>query len=162
KIMLSRRVESSLLLCVRFLSAGWFMTQRNDVAQGLGHALDLGARWRGLAERRLEYLTELFESGRWRRYYSERAFLENIQEAKAAVAHWRDLSKGEALYTQMPPIAISAITRSVRESADEIHVVPQSAPIIVETPEAVTVVAAADYVSSEEMLPAPAPEPVEE
>ena len=57
---------------------------------------DVVARWCDLAERRLEYLTELFETGRWRRYHSERAFLENIQEAKAAVETWRDLSRREA------------------------------------------------------------------
>src|SRR5438552_19174354 len=50
------------------------------------------ARWRMLAEQRLEHLTELFESGRWRRYHSERAFLENIKEAKFAVETWRGLS----------------------------------------------------------------------
>jgi uncharacterized repeat protein (TIGR03809 family) len=59
-----------------------------------GH--DTVARWCNLAERRLEYLTDLFESGRWRRYHSERAFLENIQEAKAAVETWRDLMAREA------------------------------------------------------------------
>jgi len=159
KIVLSRRVESSRLLCVRFLFAGWYMTQRNDVARDSGHGPDLGARWRGLAERRLEYLTELFESGRWRRYYSERAFLENIQEAKAAVAHWRDLSKGEALYTQMPPTAINVIERSASKSVDAIQLAPPSAPIILETPKAMVVVAADDEASSDEMLPPPTPEP---
>jgi uncharacterized repeat protein (TIGR03809 family) len=129
------------------------MTDRTDVARGR----DIVARWCGLAEQRLDYLTELFESGRWRRYYSERAFLENIQEAKAAVALWRDLSKGEALYTQMPPTAISVIARSA--PADEIKLAPPSAPIIVETPKAVVVVAAEDDLSSEEMLPPPTPEP---
>ncbi len=54
------------------------------------------ARWCDLAERRLEYLTELFETGRWRRYHSELALLENIQEAKRAVEIWRDLSTREA------------------------------------------------------------------
>ncbi len=43
----------------------------------------------------MEHLTELFESGRWRRYHSEHAFLENIQEAKLAVKNWRALSLGE-------------------------------------------------------------------
>src|ERR1700730_14645841 len=61
------------------------MTHHLDVA--CGHLL--AARWCLLAEQRLGYLTELFESGRWRRYYSERAFLENIQEAKTAVETWR-------------------------------------------------------------------------
>ena len=55
------------------------MTHRHDVARGR----DIVARWVILAEQRLEYLTELFETGRWRRYHGERAFLENIQEAKA-------------------------------------------------------------------------------
>jgi uncharacterized repeat protein (TIGR03809 family) len=57
---------------------------------------DVLARWCALAEARLEYLTELFETGRWRRYHSELAFLENIQEAKAAVEIWRDLLLREA------------------------------------------------------------------
>jgi uncharacterized repeat protein (TIGR03809 family) len=67
------------------------MTHRLDVARNRA----LSERWCALAEKRLEHLTELFESGRWRRYYSEYAFLENIQEAKLAVKNWRALSLGE-------------------------------------------------------------------
>jgi uncharacterized repeat protein (TIGR03809 family) len=69
------------------------MTHQLDVARGR----DTVARWCALAEQRLEYLTELLETGRWRRFHSELAFLENIQEAKAAVGIWRDLSQREAL-----------------------------------------------------------------
>ncbi len=68
------------------------MTHRLDVAQGR----DIVARWCALAEQRLEYLTELFETGRWRRFHSEAAFLENIREAKTAVETWRDLLVREA------------------------------------------------------------------
>lgn len=68
------------------------MTHQPDVARGR----DIVARWGALAERRLEYLTELFETGRWRRFHSELAFLENIQEAKTAVEVWRNLSMREA------------------------------------------------------------------
>jgi uncharacterized repeat protein (TIGR03809 family) len=68
------------------------MTHRTDVARGR----DVVGRWCALAEQRLEYLTELFETGRWRRFHSELAFLENIQEAKTAVEIWRDLSMREA------------------------------------------------------------------
>jgi len=64
------------------------MTHRQDAAV----SRDLVARWCALAEQRLEYLTAMFESGRWRRYYGELAFLENIQEAKTAVEKWRRLS----------------------------------------------------------------------
>ncbi|MBB1093013.1 TIGR03809 family protein [Rhodopseudomonas palustris] len=59
-------------------------------------------RWCVLAEQRLEYLTELFETGRWRRFFSEVAFLENIQEAKAAVETWRDLLDREASVGNQP------------------------------------------------------------
>ena len=68
------------------------MTQLSDVARGR----DVLARWCALAEQRLEYLTELFETGRWRRFHSEIAFLENIREAKSAVELWRSLSTREA------------------------------------------------------------------
>src|SRR5215211_4880912 len=68
------------------------MAQPADVARGR----NIVARWCNLAEQRLEYLTELFETGRWRRYHTELEFLENIQEAKAAVETWRDLLNREA------------------------------------------------------------------
>src|ERR1700724_2667795 len=63
------------------------MTDRSDVARGR----EIVARWCTLAEQRMDYLTDLFETGRWRRFYSETAFLENIQEAKTAVETWRML-----------------------------------------------------------------------
>ena|SRR6516164_7360072 len=69
------------------------MTHRQDVAR----SRKLAARWCALAEQRLEHLTEMFETGRWRRYHSERKFLENIQEAKRAVQTWRALAAGEAV-----------------------------------------------------------------
>ena len=68
------------------------MASQLDVAKGR----EIVARWCNLAERRLEYLTELFETGRWRRFHSEQDFLDNIREAKAAVEAWRDLLSREA------------------------------------------------------------------
>ena len=68
------------------------MAHPADVARGR----NIVARLCNLAERRLEYLTELFETGRWRRYHSEASFLENIQEAKSAVETWRRIATREA------------------------------------------------------------------
>jgi uncharacterized repeat protein (TIGR03809 family) len=68
------------------------MAQRVDVARGQ----EIINRWCALAEQRLDHLTELFETGRWRRYHSELSFLENIQEAKKAVETWRSLATREA------------------------------------------------------------------
>jgi uncharacterized repeat protein (TIGR03809 family) len=66
------------------------MTHRQSAAG----SRELASRWCALAEQRLEHLSEMFETGRWRRYHSELAFLENIQEAKRAVQTWRALANG--------------------------------------------------------------------
>jgi uncharacterized repeat protein (TIGR03809 family) len=98
-----------------------------DVAYGR----DVVARGCALAEQRLEYLTELFETGRWRRYHSELAFLENIQEAKTAVEVWRGLSAPKA--RDNPVIDLSRLGHtagpSLRETtlSDQAHR-PQSGP----------------------------------
>ena len=68
------------------------MANRSDAVRGR----EIIARWCALTERRLDHLTELYETGRWRRYHSELAFLANIREAKAAVETWRDLLRREA------------------------------------------------------------------
>lgn len=72
------------------------MAQRLDAARGQERAQEILDRWCALAEERLDHLTELFETGRWRRYHSELSFLENIQEAKSAVETWRRLATREA------------------------------------------------------------------
>jgi uncharacterized repeat protein (TIGR03809 family) len=72
------------------------MAQRLDAARGQERAQEILDRWCALAEERLDHLTELFETGRWRRYHSEVSFLENIQEAKSAVETWRRLATREA------------------------------------------------------------------
>ena len=59
-------------------------------------------RWAALAETRLDYLTELFESGRWRRFHTDADFLDNIQEAKASVDRWRAMANQEATMGNMP------------------------------------------------------------
>lgn len=59
-------------------------------------------RWCALAERRLDYLTELFDSGRWRRFHTEADFLENFREAKLAVETWRMLASREATADNRP------------------------------------------------------------
>jgi len=64
------------------------MTHRPDVAC----SRELAARWCALAEKRLDHLSELFQSGRWRRYYTEQSLLDDIRHAKAAVQTWKGLS----------------------------------------------------------------------
>ncbi len=101
------------------------MTDRTDVARGR----DIVARWSALAEQRLEYLTELFETGRWRRYYSEREFLENIREAKDVVATWRGMLACEASPDNRP-IDLSWLGRSSSVPPARREVPPKPEPAI--------------------------------
>jgi uncharacterized repeat protein (TIGR03809 family) len=75
------------------------MTHRQEAVRDVAIGRDIAARWCALAEQRLVHLSEMFETGRWRRYHSEIAFLENIQEAKRAVQTWRALATGADVAT---------------------------------------------------------------
>ncbi|SRR6266478_1746101 len=57
---------------------------------------DIAHKWQRLAERRREYLVELYRSGRWRRYYSEETFSHRLSEVMAGLAAWEALAKEEA------------------------------------------------------------------
>jgi uncharacterized repeat protein (TIGR03809 family) len=109
------------------------MTHRQDVARGR----EIAARWCALAEQRLEHLTEMFETGRWRRYHSEVAFLENIKEAKRALQTWRSLADG-ADVPAMSPVGPAALGWSPaalsRETVRQEHAVqPKAVHIVPET-----------------------------
>ena len=131
------------------------MTHLGDVARGR----DTVARWCNLAERRLEYLTDLFETGRWRRFHSERAFLENIQEAKAAVETWRDLMAREASPDHFAIGRRPALPRhdEIREPVTLLS--PEPAPIVVEPlreiPDDVLVALESKLLDRDEMPSAP-------
>ena len=108
-----------------------------DVARGR----NIVARWCNLAEQRLEHLTELFESGRWRRYHTELEFLENIQEAKAAVETWRDLLNREASLentaidlTWLGRRRTTPLPRDTGYRQPVVHLKPPPAPIVATPP----------------------------
>ena len=116
------------------------MTHRPD---DVADRRDLYSRWCALAEQRLEYLTRLFESERWRRYYSELAFLQNIREAKTAVETWRSLSAGgatasvgsEDFQMSAPPVAAepvpeTAIVDEVEQSVPDLAAIERRYPLL--------------------------------
>ena len=137
---------------VRFPLTGNSMTDRTDVARGR----DIVARWSALAEQRLDYLTELYETGRWRRYHSEHDFLENIREARGAVETWRGMLNAEATPDNRP-IDLSWIGRrsAVPLAKRDVPVepIPSIAPQLVELP-------VAQSLSVVPAMAEPAPEPV--
>jgi uncharacterized repeat protein (TIGR03809 family) len=64
------------------------MTAPFDVTQ-YQRALE---RWRVLADQRLEHMTLLYDTGRWRRYFTEEKFLKVIRETKEAADRWHRLA----------------------------------------------------------------------
>jgi uncharacterized repeat protein (TIGR03809 family) len=45
-------------------------------------------KWHALAERRRRYYVELYRSERWRRYYTEEAFLKQMRDVIECVDQW--------------------------------------------------------------------------
>lgn len=75
------------------------MTQRLEIrpraekTPGFTYFAESAVRGRALAEQRLAYLTELYDSGRWRRFHTEIDFLLNVRTARAAVDAWRRIEQ---------------------------------------------------------------------
>lgn len=49
---------------------------------------DVCLKWRELAERRKAHFIDLFETGRWKHYYTDVAFLAELRQAVAAADRW--------------------------------------------------------------------------
>lgn len=64
-------------------------------------------RWRMLAERRLNYLVTLYETGRWKIYYAEPEFLKIVQEARAALKTWEQLAPPDPVQDKPVEVAIA-------------------------------------------------------
>jgi hypothetical protein len=62
----------------------WKTSERfNDFGQRLGHLID----------QRRKAFTQLYESGNWKRYYSEDAFLRRLREVAATSEVWNEAAR---------------------------------------------------------------------
>jgi uncharacterized repeat protein (TIGR03809 family) len=52
----------------------------------------LAQRWRDLAERRRSHFIELYETGRWKLYYTEAEFVIRLREVFEAAEQWQKLA----------------------------------------------------------------------
>jgi uncharacterized repeat protein (TIGR03809 family) len=60
----------------------------------------IALKWHDLAQRRLDYYTELYRSGRWRHYYTQERFAVRMLDVINAARKWRDLAG-------LPPAAVA-------------------------------------------------------
>jgi uncharacterized repeat protein (TIGR03809 family) len=54
--------------------------------------VELTRRWRELAERRRAHLIELYDTGRWKHYYTEEQLVARVREAIRLAETWDQLS----------------------------------------------------------------------
>jgi len=55
---------------------------------------ELTRAWRDLAEKRRAYLIELYDSGRWKHYYTEEQLVARMREAINLADRWERLAAG--------------------------------------------------------------------
>ncbi|MGE3148938.1 MAG: TIGR03809 family protein [Pseudorhodoplanes sp.] len=53
----------------------------------------LAQKWRDLAERRRDHIIELYQTGRWKHYYTEQELIACLREAIAALEVWDALAE---------------------------------------------------------------------
>ena len=54
---------------------------------------EVAQKWRDIAERRREHFIRLYDSGRWKLYYTEEEFLARVREAVALVNRWAAIAE---------------------------------------------------------------------
>lgn len=69
---------------------------------GFRFSPELARKWHALAVRRRDHYAELFQSGRWRRYFSEEGFVLLMREAVASVECWGALAVPERRKGERP------------------------------------------------------------
>lgn len=89
------------------------MTNSGNADQGRSVVV----RWRMLAERRLDHLIELYESGRWKLYHSEAEFLGMVQEARAALKAWEMLAPPDAVRDKPVEVAVAQEAEQVMRTS---------------------------------------------
>jgi uncharacterized repeat protein (TIGR03809 family) len=52
----------------------------------------IAQKWRDLAEKRRDYFADLYHSGRWKRYYTERELVERMREVAGSVDLWAEVA----------------------------------------------------------------------
>lgn len=57
----------------------------------------IAQRWRDLAERRRSHFIELYQSGRWKHYYSEADFISRMREVVQAAEQWEKLASSRPI-----------------------------------------------------------------
>jgi uncharacterized repeat protein (TIGR03809 family) len=64
-----------------------------NVKQQLRDSEEMARRWHALAERRREHFADLYNSGRWRKYYREHDFLSQMRDTARMTDAWENVTR---------------------------------------------------------------------
>ena len=59
-------------------------------------------KWRDLAERRRAHFVELYQSGRWKHYYTDIEFLQELRAAIVIAQRWAKIAPKPGDYPRPP------------------------------------------------------------
>jgi uncharacterized repeat protein (TIGR03809 family) len=63
---------------------------------------ELARKWHALAERRRAHFADLYDSGRWRKYYREQSFLSQMRETARMADAWDRVARVNATMSAKP------------------------------------------------------------
>ena len=75
----------------------------------------IARKWHDLAERRLDYYTELYRSGRWQHYYTQDRFAMRMLDVIEAAKRWRALAGIPRAGTAGEPVAVGDLRAAGRK-----------------------------------------------
>jgi uncharacterized repeat protein (TIGR03809 family) len=76
-------------------------------------------KWRVLAERRHAYLVDLYDSGRWTRYYTEAQLVECMRESVRQRDRWAQVAPPPPDAAPAPDIPDQLAAAKVADAADQ-------------------------------------------
>jgi uncharacterized repeat protein (TIGR03809 family) len=94
---------------IRLIAAGIM-----DDKQRIRATEDIARQWRALAERRREHFADLYDSGRWRKYYREQSFLAQMRETARMSEAWDRVTRSDAPQPAKTGAKTSDVSRPVR------------------------------------------------
>jgi len=90
--MADQRKTSSLTAFPRTTQALRVAPFPPTVEQARQRMARVALKWRDLAERRRAHFVDLYESGRWKHYYTDQEFVDELRQAVAIAQRWAKIA----------------------------------------------------------------------
>lgn len=90
----------------------------------------IAQKWHDLAQRRLDYYTELYRSGRWQLYYTQDRFAIRMLDVISAAKQWRELAGAAPLEQAQQADPLEPISHLEQASQlEQLNQLDEAAPL---------------------------------